>query len=151
MAQYYDPPTCFTIRNEIAELATLRVGLNRFCTAHAVAGKTVTQLQVVLDEIVSNIIKYAWPDGGKHELSVRISASAKSIQMEVVDDGQAFDPLTARAPDHTPPERRRRPGGVGIHITKQLVDDISYFRDHGCNHIVLTKRYDGSGIQSQEN
>jgi hypothetical protein len=38
----------------------------------------------------------------------------------------------------------QRPGGVGIHMAKQLVDDISYFRDNGCNQVVLTKPCGGA-------
>ena len=132
--------TRIAIRNEIADLAILREALKQFCSEHAVARKTLMQLQVTLDEIVSNIIKYAWPAGGTHEVSVRMTASADGIQIEVVDDGQAFDPRTAPAPEQSRPGRRRKPGGVGIHMVKQLVDDIEYFRSGGCNHIVLTKR-----------
>ena len=150
MPPYYEPSTSFTIRNEIDDLAILRDGLNRFCAEHAVSHRTVTQLQVALDEIVSNIIKYAWPDGGTHELSVRMTAGAHSIQMEVVDDGQPFNPLTAPAPEQQL-SRRRRPGGLGIHMTKQLVDDIAYFRENDCNHIRLTKRYDRTVMDSGEN
>jgi anti-sigma regulatory factor (Ser/Thr protein kinase) len=148
---YYEPSKSFTIRNEIGELEVLRAGLNRFCADNAVAQNTVTQLQVVLDEIVSNVIKYAWPEGGAHELSVTLTAGAHSLQMEVVDDGRAFNPLTAPAPQLDVPGSERRPGGVGIHITKQLVDDIAYFREDDCNHILLTKRFDRGVMDSQEN
>jgi anti-sigma regulatory factor (Ser/Thr protein kinase) len=139
---YYEPSKSFTIRNEIGELAILRAGLNRFCAEHAVADDTLTRLQVVLDEIVSNIINYAWPEGGTHELSMTMSADANSIRIEIVDDGRPFDPLTAPAPELDLPGGERRPGGVGIRITKQLVDDIAYFREDDCNHILLTKRYE---------
>ena len=151
MPPYYEPSKSFTIRNEIAELEVLRAGLNRFCADHAVVPPTLTQLQVVLDEIVSNIIKYAWPEGGAHELSVTLTAGVNSLQMEVVDDGRAFNPLTAPAPELDVPGSERRPGCVGIHITKQRVDDIAYFREHDCNHILLTKRFDRRVMDSQEN
>jgi serine/threonine-protein kinase RsbW len=137
---YRERSTRLAIRNEISDLAILRGELKRFCEEHAIARKTLMQLQVTLDEIVSNIIKYAWPEGGTHELSVRITVSENEIEIEVVDDGQAFDPRTAPAPDRRTARRRPRPGGIGIHMVKQLVDDIAYSRVNGRNHIVLTKR-----------
>jgi anti-sigma regulatory factor (Ser/Thr protein kinase) len=147
----YEPSRSFTIRNEIGDLAIVRDGLNRFCAEHAVAENTETQLQVALDEIVSNIIKYAWPEGGSHELSVSMSADATSIRMEVVDDGCAFDPLTVAPPEEPPPGAERRPGGLGIHMTRQLVDDIACFRENERNHVLLTKRYERRAVKSGEN
>jgi len=132
--------SCVAIRNEIADLAILRDALKDFCTEHAVGSRTLMQLHVTLDEIVSNVIKYAWPEGGAHELSVRMSAAPNRIQIEVIDDGQAFDPRTATAPPTPIAARRSRPGGLGLHMVKQLVDDIAYYRADGRNHTVLTKR-----------
>jgi serine/threonine-protein kinase RsbW len=137
--------TRVAIRNQIADLAILRDALKTFCTEHAVARKTLLQLQVTLDEVVSNIIKYAWPEGGTHELSVRLTARSDGIQIEVVDDGRAFDPRSAPAPaSERTRAGRRRPGGVGLQMVKQLVDDIQYFRSGGRNHVVLTKRCSGA-------
>ena len=106
---------------------------------HDISRKTIMQLQVTLDELISNVIKYAWPAGGRHELSVRMTATATDVRIDLVDDGQAFDPRTAPPPEGS--ARRRRPGGVGIHMVKQLVDDIEYWRRNGRNHITLTKRF----------
>jgi anti-sigma regulatory factor (Ser/Thr protein kinase) len=135
------PSTCVAIRNEIGELAILRDALRRFCLEQGVGRKTLLQLHVTLDEIVSNIIKYAWPDGGAHELCVRMSAIDDTIRIEVIDDGQPFDPRTAPVPR---PARRARPGGIGIHLVRQLVDEIAYHRADNRNHVVVTKRRDAA-------
>jgi serine/threonine-protein kinase RsbW len=137
-------PTCVTIRNEMSELAVLSDALRQFCVQHAVGRRTGVQLHVTLDEIVSNIIKYAWPEGGAHELSVCMSAEADTIRVEVVDDGKAFDPRTAPPPPATVARRRVRPGGIGIHLVRQLVDEIAYHRGDGRNHVVVTMRRDAS-------
>lgn len=129
-----------TIRNEIGELAILRDALRRFCAEQGVPRKTRLQLHVTLDEIVSNIIKYAWPEGGAHELSVRMSAEAGCVRIEVIDDGRAFDPRTAPEPRPSAARRRTRPGGIGIHLVRQLVDEIAYHRADNRNHVIVTKR-----------
>ena len=142
--------TSVAIRNEIGELAIVRDALRRFCLEHGVGRKTRMQLHVTLDEIVSNIIKYAWPEGGVHEVSVRMSAEANAIRIEVIDDGQAFDPRTAPVPRPNVAQRRARPGGIGIHRVRQLVDEIAYHRSDNRNHVVVTKRCDAAG-HSHEN
>jgi anti-sigma regulatory factor (Ser/Thr protein kinase) len=132
------------IRNEIAELATLRDSLERIGAELGVPGKPLMQLQVALDEIASNVIKYGWPDGGNHELSVRITGQQDRIEVEIVDDGREFDPR--QAPSSEPrPAGRRQPGGLGVHLVKQLVDRLDYERVSGHNRTVMTKQYVSDG------
>ena len=128
------------IRNEIAELATLSDGLERIGAELGVPGKPLMQLQVALDEVASNVIKYGWPDGGNHELCVRITGQQDRIEVEIVDDGREFDPRQA-PPSEPQPAGRRQPGGLGIHLVKQLVDRLEYERVDGRNRTVVTKQY----------
>ena len=128
------------IRNSIAELANLRDGLERIGAELGVPGKPLMQLQVALDEIASNVIKYGWPDGGNHKLCVRISGQQDRIEVEIVDDGREFDPRQA-PPSEPQPAGRRQPGGLGIHLIKQLVDRLEYKRVGGRNRTVMTKQY----------
>jgi serine/threonine-protein kinase RsbW len=126
------------IRNELADLSIASESLERFCVRHGVAREPLVQLQVALDEIASNVIKYAWPEGGRHEFTIHFTADSDGVKIEILDDGQPFDPRSAPAPKRT--GGRRRPGGAGIPMTRQLMDDIEYIRTRGTNHIKLTKR-----------
>jgi serine/threonine-protein kinase RsbW len=128
------------IRNNIAELANLRDSLERIGAELGVPGKPLMQLQVALDEIASNVIKYGWSDCSNHKLCVRITGQQGQIEVEIVDDGREFDPRLA-PPSEPQPAGRRRPGGLGIHLVKQLVDRLEYERVGGRNRTVMTKRY----------
>jgi anti-sigma regulatory factor (Ser/Thr protein kinase) len=130
------------IRNEIAELARVSEAMERIGEEHGLASKTLFQLQVALDETVSNVIKYAWPEGGSHEIRIRIMVGNGQVMLEVADDGRAFDPLSAPAPQTLPPGQRPRPGGVGLHMVRQFMDSIEYARIDGGNRLTLTKRCD---------
>ena len=132
--------TEIVIRNNMAELANLRDSLERIGAELGVPGKPLMQLQVALDEIASNAIKYGWPDGGNHKLFVRITGQQDRIEVEIVDDGREFDPRDAPPPEPQP-AGRRRPGGLGIHMVKELVDRLEYERVGGRNRTVVTKRY----------
>jgi anti-sigma regulatory factor (Ser/Thr protein kinase) len=70
---------------------------------------------------------------------VRITARKDAVDIEVIDDGKAFNPLTVPPPKRSP-GRKPRIGGVGIHMVKQLMDRVEYARTDGRNHMILTKR-----------
>jgi serine/threonine-protein kinase RsbW len=129
-----------TIRNDVSELASLRDRLERLGAELGVPDKPLMQLQVALDEIASNVIKYGWPEGGNHTLCVRITGQPGQIEVEVIDDGREFDPRLAPLPEPTA-MGRRRPGGLGIHMVKQLVDRLDYERASGRNRTIIIKRY----------
>ena len=133
--------TDLTIRDDLSGLAVLRDNLDRIGTELGVPYKPLVQLQVALDEIASNVIKYGWPDTGNHELRVRITGYHDRVEVEIVDDGQEFDPRLAPGLEAPPAGRTRIPGGVGIHIVRQLVDRLDYERIEGRNRTVMTKRY----------
>ena len=132
--------TELTIRNDRAGLSVLRDTLDRIAAEHGIFGKSLIELQVALDEIISNIIKYAWPEGDAHDLLVRLTVAGTVVEVEVIDDGQPYDPRNAPPPPPVAPGRRPKPGGVGVHMVKQLVDGFDYERVDGYNRVKLTKK-----------
>ena len=64
------------IHNDLSEIAVVRDALDRLGSEFDVPARALMHLQVALDEIVSNVVKYSWPDGAKHELLVRMTVSA---------------------------------------------------------------------------
>jgi anti-sigma regulatory factor (Ser/Thr protein kinase) len=143
MASIHEQTVRIAIPSDLAALAVASETLKRFGADNGVPDKALVQLQVALDEIVSNVIKYAWPEGGSHELTISLTAQSGIVEIEIVDDGREFDPLSVPSPARPPKGRRPRPGGVGIHMTRKLIDGIEYVRTNGQNHIILTKRYAG--------
>jgi len=128
-----------SIRNDVAELVAVTEALDQLGEEIGFPAKALMQLQVALDEVLSNVIKYAWPDGGPHKLRVRIKARELGIEVVITDDGLPFDPRSRPAPEPAL-GRRPRPGGVGIHMVKQLVDGFDYARIGELNCVTLTKR-----------
>jgi serine/threonine-protein kinase RsbW len=142
-------PIDLTIRNDLADLPTVSQAVDRIAIAAGMRPNALAQFQVALDEILSNIIRYAWSDGGSHQLHITINVLDDAIEVVVVDDGQPFDPRAQAPPDLAVPGNRPRPGGLGIHLVRQLVDGFGYVRDNGCNRVTLTKRY-ASGLSQVE-
>jgi serine/threonine-protein kinase RsbW len=111
--------------------------------------RALLQLQMALDEVVSNVVKYSWQDDGKHEFLVRITVHLDRVDLEILDDGQAFDPLSV-PPPATLIDGRPRPGGLGIHLIKKLVDNFTYERIGERNHTTLSKRCEVGAAQRSE-
>jgi len=131
--------THVVIRNDIADLAALRTAMENVGAEHGMPEESLFKLQIVLDEMVSNVIKYAWPEAGVHEIEIRIAVRDGSVEVEIVDDGRMFDPRDAPRRDKPLARQRLQPGGLGVQITKQLIDRIDYARIGNRNHTTLTK------------
>ena len=100
----------------------------------------VFRVNLVLEELGLNIIDYAH-DEGVHEFDICLTSEEDAITIEVVDDGKPFDPLNdAPQPDIASDLEDRRVGGLGLHLVRTTMDDMSYRRDQGKNHLTLVAR-----------
>src|SRR5262245_3191060 len=102
------------IRNDLADVSIVTQALERIGEAAGIPDGAKTQLQVALDEALSNVVKYAWPQGGAHAIHVRIAAQNGTLQIFVTDDGEPFDPRLHPSPSPSPLGHRPQPGGVGL-------------------------------------
>jgi anti-sigma regulatory factor (Ser/Thr protein kinase) len=115
-----------------------------FLDAWAVTAADQAAIMLILDEIASNIIRSAWPAGGTHQFSIVLTMQAREgagqIELETVDDGAAFDPTAAPAPDVTLGIDEREPGGLGLFLVREMSDSMQYCRQGGLNRLRITKR-----------
>jgi anti-sigma regulatory factor (Ser/Thr protein kinase) len=128
-----------TIRNNIGDLERVRDLVSKLERACALPEKTMFDINVVLDELLSNIIHYGYADDAPHEISVTLSADNTVVEISIKDDGKAFDPLTMPEPDLTLPLAERPIGGLGLHFVRQLMDVVKYKRENNSNHLFLKK------------
>ena len=99
-------------------------------------------LLIAADEVFSNVAAYAYPGGGGTvEIQLAQSADGAELSMTFSDRGIPFDPLAVQPPDTATPPDRRKVGGLGIHIVRNLMDGVVYRRTgDGRNILTLTKR-----------
>lgn len=100
-----------------------------------------TSLVVIVDEIASNIAKFAYGESGG-DVTIRISAKPDECDIEIafIDEGVAFNPLEAHAADAASIVENRRMGGQGIRIARKLADEMEYERRDGKNFLRIRKR-----------
>ena len=128
-----------TLANEVAELARLAGVTEAFLEAHSVPPGPSYKVQLALEEVVTNVIKYGFDDDGAHEIEVSMAIQKGSIELAVQDDGHEFDPLRdAPSPDLELSLEERSIGGLGLHLVRQMVDRVTYQRQGNCNRIEMS-------------
>lgn len=128
-----------TIANASPEIGRVTGLLTDFATEHGLPAATTADMNVALDEVLSNIIKYGYTDTKRHEITIRFIVSARDLTAEVEDDGQPFDPLSVPPPELHKPLAERKIGGLGIHFLRTLLTEVRYCRSGDRNRLVLTK------------
>ena len=104
--------------------------------------KTVFQINVAIDEIYSNIVKYAYPNRtGPVTVSVLIKDDPQIVYIKFVDNGIPYNPLTKADPDISLSADERTIGGLGIYMVKKTMDDMKYKYEDGQNILTIQKRF----------
>jgi len=99
--------------------------------------KIQSQIEIAVDEIFSNIARYAYaPDVGG--ATVRVTVGSE-ITIEFEDSGMQYNPLSESAPDTTPPVSKRKIGGLGIFMVKNIMDSVEYRREGSKNILTIKK------------
>ncbi len=126
--------------NKLSELAKFSRSLSEFSGRLGLNPKVTQELELACEEILANIVSYAYLDDREHEIKVRLSAQAGELRVEVEDDGHPFNPLEAPDPDLTTDLEDRKIGGLGIHFVRKLMDGLEYQRQGDRNLLTLRKR-----------
>ena len=129
-----------TIRNDLAEIAPLGERIDEYVAGLGLPPRMAFDLNLAIDELLTNVISYGYDDGAAHAIAVRCAAAGDEITVEIEDDGRAFDPFDAPPPDLTSSIEERAIGGLGVHLVRSLTDDASYERRDGRNIVTLRKR-----------
>jgi serine/threonine-protein kinase RsbW len=124
-----------TLANDLAELARVNEAAGSFLARRAVGERTGYATRLALEELLSNVIRHGYDEGEEDEISVRLQICEEGVELEVVDGGREFDPLSVRPIDVHAPLERRMVGGLGIHLLRSLVSEIRYQRAEGKNHV----------------
>jgi anti-sigma regulatory factor (Ser/Thr protein kinase) len=129
----------FELRNNLSELATLCDKMESVGRRLNLSRKCLFEMNLALDELFTNIISYGFQDRSEHLIRVHISADHNVLTVVLEDDGMAFNPV-----DRIPPEMpctldECKVGGLGIHLVKNLMDEVIYERRAGTNVLTLRK------------
>ena len=118
-------------------LACIGDSLEEFGRTEHFPENLVLKLNLILEELALNALTH----GGATIVRIAITADPEALTIDISDDGAPFDPLTeAPEPEVDAALEDRAIGGLGIHLVKQLTNDLSYRRDGDRNHLRLVTR-----------
>jgi anti-sigma regulatory factor (Ser/Thr protein kinase) len=129
----------FELENNLSELETLCQYLNKFGQATGLSEACITDINICLDELFTNIVSYGFVDGLEHIVRFSINLDDGVLTLNIEDDGIPFNPLEKKDPEIPADLIDVRIGGLGIHIVRKLMDNIRYKRERGKNKMTLKK------------
>ena len=128
------------LKNKISELEKLTLFIDDVCESAGVDSATAMNINLALEEAVSNIIFYAYPGGEtEHTITVRYSMKDNELHFDIYDRGIPFDPTAKADADVSLNAEERKIGGLGIFLVKQIMDRVEYQRKGDENILKLTK------------
>ena len=128
-----------SLTNDVAEVSRLSLFVKDFCGKLDLDQKTTAAVRLALEETVVNVITYAYPPGEQNIVTITAESDRKQVRFTVQDSGTPFDPTSVLEADTTLDAQNRPIGGLGVLLTRKLMDSISYTRRNGQNVLSLTK------------
>lgn len=129
-----------TIESKLENVELLTDWINTIMEGCSYPRKIQTKIDVVIDELFSNIVYYAYPDSvGKTTIRLKIPEDRSNLTMVFIDSGEEYNPLVFEDPDITLSADDRAIGGLGILVVKSLMDDVRYERKNNQNFLTLYK------------
>lgn len=129
-----------TMGFEAADLPRIQSAIGEFSREQDWPPDIEFQVDLVLEELVLNVVNHG-SRGGEGEINIELVSDPEAVVIQIIDDGRPFDPLTdAPEPDTESGIEDRAVGGLGIHLVRTMMDDVTYRREENKNHMRLVKR-----------
>lgn len=133
-----------TIDARIPEITRVADQVESFGRDQRIPSHAVNDMNVVLDEIISNIVRYGGESARAHPIEIHLGRTGDRFFAEVRDHGSPFDPVAYVIP--TPRrDSQRTPGNLGLLFVRALMDEVRYTREDQCNVLFVAKTAAGLG------
>lgn len=133
-----DTPQSITLAAATGSLSAATEFVRKGAAEANLPERRMGELDLVVEEIVINLSRYAYPDGAPGEITITYSVPALgALRVEFADQGREFDPLAAAPPDLTLDLSGRPIGGLGIFLVRAFADSLTYRREDGWNRLAL--------------
>lgn len=128
------------IENDISEISKLAVFIDELGEEMNLTPELIFNLNLVLEEAVSNVILYAYGEEKHKEISLMANMSDGNLVFVLTDSGKEFDPTKVPDADITLSAEEREIGGLGIFLIRQIMDKVDYQRIGEKNVLTVRKQ-----------
>lgn len=115
-----------SIKNEVSEFKALNASLAQFLAAHEVPSRAAYTVDLAVEELVMNVIRYAFIDDDTHPIDIEIAIEGDQVVLRISDEGRPFDPR--ENPELDLDADDRQVGGLGLYLVVDMVDMLKYQR-----------------------
>ena len=129
-----------TLHNDIREIPQLSAFVESMAEEASLDMGVTMCLNLALEEAVTNVMMYAYPEGTVGRVVVEASLEEGCLVFVLRDSGKPFDPTAAPEADITLGVEERPIGGLGIFLVRQIMDSVRYVREGDENVLILTKK-----------
>lgn len=134
------------IKNQISELEKVAQFIEEIGEELGLSMELQMNLNLVMEEMVTNVIFYAYPEGDVEDIELLAKSDGKELTFVLSDQGKEFDPTAKEDADLDVNPADRELGGMGIFIVKNIMNKVTYQRLEGKNLLTMTK-----GIEDESN
>ena len=134
-------PHHLTLHNEVEQIALLPEFVEAIAKEAQLDHETTFNLNLALEEAVTNVIMYAYPEGTDGLVDIKAIVDRKQISFVITDSGKPFDPTAKENVDINTKMDERPIGGLGIHLVRTIMDTVNYERKGEKNILTITKNY----------
>ena len=128
------------LKNQVDELQRLNLFIEEICGELGLDMQLQLDLNLVLEEVVSNVIYYAYPEGTIADIELHAEYDGKELTFVLSDQGKYFDPTLKDDLDTDVNPMDRNLGGMGIYIVKNIMNEVTYQRLEGRNLLTMRKK-----------
>ena len=128
------------IKNHVEELEKVNQFVEEICEELGLDMDLQMNLNLVLEEMVSNVFFYAYPKGTPEEIELAAESDGKELTFVLSDSGIEFDPTAKDDADPNVNPMERDIGGMGIYIVKNIMNKVTYQRLEGKNLLTMQKK-----------
>ena len=132
------------ITSELDAIDEVNARFNAFAKIHHVPDAARRTFNIAFDDLLNNIVTYAYDGAPDQRIDVVIEVGPEHLEASLADDGPHFDPFARAAPDIDADVDERAIGGLGIHLVRTMMDEVTHHRADDRNVVVLRKYLDPS-------
>ncbi len=138
----------FELNSKLSELKALNQHLIAVGGNIGLSETIIPEINICLDELFTNIVLHGFKDDLEHKIKFTMGVDDNILTVSIEDDGMPFNPLEKKAVELPVDVTSAKIGGLGIHITRELMDNICYERKRGKNKLTINKIIQANGASS---
>jgi sigma-B regulation protein RsbU (phosphoserine phosphatase) len=127
------------LTNQLTQIDRVNEAFSTFATERHVDQSVIRQFKLVFDELLNNTITHGFQDDEEHVIRVSLRLSDDRLTVAIADDGAPFNPLKFGAPMVEASIEKREVGGLGLHLVRNIMDEVRYRREEDENVVTVVK------------